>query len=105
MQEIIEDNKQPKEVVCINECKFEDNKIYARMSFAVSRGLRVLVRFNNIYYWSGLSLSNFGAFGGSSGYSSPQAAIRDVFNQNKVGILKQKVFIFDNQCELKKWAS
>ena len=98
MQQIIASYKNPKNIIGIDDCKFDPDKIYV---CKMDDNIRVLVEFAEKYHWSNLELSNRGCFGYSrGGYSTAKEAVEDwlLIGRDK------SVYVFDNQCELEKWA-
>ena len=93
MQEIIIQSRLSN-VIDINDCDFNVDRIYAYRYGT----LRVLVRYKDTYYWSDFQLASYNGFGSSTGFNTPQEAIKCAIDNN------QRIYVFKNQCEFKEWA-
>ncbi len=92
MQEIIL-NRKSSDIISIHECQFNPHKIYAYYY----NDIRVLVEYRKMYYWSNLTLARYEGYGGSTGFETPQEAIKIAISEGK------QVYIFETQSELKEW--
>ncbi len=100
MQEIVTSIKKPKNIISIEDCKFDGNKIYIYKMHDGS--IRMLVEFQRTYHWSNFCLSNKGCYGYShGGYTTAKEAVEDCLDTAEY----KSIYVFDSQCELKEWAS
>ena len=95
MWEIVASIKKPKNIISVDDCLFNLKKIYA---CKMDNEIRVLVKFAGRYHWSNLELSSKGNKGG---YTTAKEAVKDWLSVYK----DKSVYVFNNQCELKKWAN